>query len=52
MKPRGIANRAMELRESRRLDPDGIFRKTFTLPFTTRAGKRARSFESFRPVAT
>jgi len=32
MKPRDIANRAMELRESRRLDPDGFMRKTFTLP--------------------
>jgi hypothetical protein len=32
MKPRGIANRAMELRESRRLNADGFLRKTFTLP--------------------
>jgi hypothetical protein len=32
MKPRGIANRAMELRESRRLDTDDFQRKTFTLP--------------------
>ena len=32
MKPRGLANRALELRESRRLDPDGFFRKTFKLP--------------------
>jgi hypothetical protein len=32
MKPRDIANRSMELRESRRLDPDGFLRKTYTLP--------------------
>ena len=32
MKPLDIANRAMELRESRRLGPDGFLRKTFTLP--------------------
>ena len=32
MKPRDIATRSMELREGRRLDPDGFFRKTFTLP--------------------
>jgi hypothetical protein len=30
MKPRGIASRAMELRENRRLDAD-VLRKTFTL---------------------
>jgi hypothetical protein len=32
MKPRGVANRAMEVRESRRLDTDSFLRKTFTLP--------------------
>jgi len=32
MKPRGIATRAMDLRDSRRLGPDGFYCKTFTLP--------------------
>jgi hypothetical protein len=32
MKPRGVANRAMEVRESRRLDTDSFLRKTFTRP--------------------
>ena len=31
MKPRGIANRAVELRESRRLESDGFLHRTFTL---------------------
>jgi hypothetical protein len=47
MKPRGIANRAMELRESRRLDADGFLRKTFTLPIDdarTQARKILREF--------
>jgi hypothetical protein len=32
MKPRGIANRAMELRDKGRLDADRFMRRTFTLP--------------------
>ena len=42
MKPRGIANRAMELRESRRLESDGFLRRTFTLPID---GARAKARE-------
>jgi hypothetical protein len=32
MKPYDVATRSRELRDLRRLDPDGFLRKTFTLP--------------------
>ena len=48
-KPRDIANRAMEFRESRRLVPDGFFRKTFTLPVDD---ARAKARELLREYPT
>ena len=45
MKPRGVANRAMELRESRRLEGDGFLRRTFTLPIDD---ARAKASEILR----
>jgi hypothetical protein len=48
-KPRDIANRAMEFRESRRLVPDGFFRKTFTLPVDD---ARAKAREILREYPT
>lgn len=49
MKPRGIANRAMELRESRRLGlgPDGFLRKTFTLPVEDARAKAREILREF-----
>ena len=47
MKPRGIANRAMELRDSRRLDPDGFLRKTFTLPVEDARAKAREILREF-----
>jgi hypothetical protein len=35
------------LRESRRLDPDGIFRKTFTLPVEDARGKAREILREF-----
>jgi hypothetical protein len=58
MKPRGIANRAMELRESRRLDADGFLRRTFTLPIDDARAKAREILREYRtggggdPLAT
>ena len=43
MKPRDVADRAHKLRQVRRLDPDGLLRKTFTLPLED-ARAKAREF--------
>jgi hypothetical protein len=43
MKPRDVADRAQQIRELRRLDPDGFLRKTFTLPVED-ARAKAREF--------
>ena len=43
MKPRDAATRSRELRDLRRLDPDGFLRKTFTLP-VEEARAQARTF--------
>ena len=32
MRPRDVATQSRELKNLRRLDPDGFLRKTFTLP--------------------
>ena len=52
MKPRGIANRAIGVGESRRLDADGFLRSTFTLPIDDARAKGAKSFESILLVVT
>ena len=53
MKPRGLANRAMELRESRAVS---ILTASFAKPSRCRskmrAQKRAKSFGNSRPAAT
>jgi hypothetical protein len=43
MRPRDVADRSREIREQRRLDPDGFLRKTFTLP-VEEARAQAREF--------
>ena len=43
MKPRDVATRSRELKDLRRLDPDGFLRKTFTLPLEE-ARAQARKF--------
>jgi hypothetical protein len=52
MKLRGIANRAMELRENRRLDADGFLRKTFTLPVDDAQAKAREIMLSIPPGAS
>ena len=47
MKPLDIANRAMELRESRRLGPDGFLRKTFTPPVEDARAKAREILREF-----
>jgi hypothetical protein len=43
MKPRDVATRSQELKDLRRLDPDGFLRRTFTLPVED-ARAKAREF--------
>jgi len=43
MKPRDLADRLHQVRDLRRLDPDGFLRKTFTLPVDD-ARAKAREF--------
>lgn len=43
MKPRDIATRSRELKDLRRLDPDGFLRTTFKLP-VEEARAKARDF--------
>jgi hypothetical protein len=43
MKPRDLATRSRELKDRRRLDPDGFLRKAFTLPVDEERAK-AREF--------
>jgi hypothetical protein len=43
MKPKDFADRSKQMRDQRRLDPDGFIRKTFTLPVED-ARARAREF--------
>ena len=43
MKPLDVATRSRELHDLRRLDPDGLLRKTFTLPVED-ARAQARAF--------
>jgi hypothetical protein len=43
MKPRDLADRMHQVRDLRRLDPDGFLRKTFTLPVDD-ARAKAREF--------
>jgi hypothetical protein len=43
MKPRDIADQSRQMRDLRRLDPDGFLRKTFTLP-VEEARAKARQF--------
>ena len=43
MKPRDVATRSRELKDLRRLDPDGFLRATFTLP-VEEARAKARDF--------
>ena len=43
MKSRALATRSRELKDRRRLDPDGFLRKTFTLPVDD-ARAKAREF--------
>lgn len=43
MKPRDLADRSQQMRDLRRLDPDGFLRKTFTLPVGD-ARVKAREF--------
>jgi hypothetical protein len=47
MKPLDVANRAMELRESLRLGPDGFLRKTFTLPVEDARAKAREILREF-----
>jgi hypothetical protein len=46
-KPRDIANRAMELRDSHRLGPDGFLRRTFTLPVDDARAKAREILREF-----
>jgi hypothetical protein len=43
MKPRDLATRSRDLKDRRRVDPDGFLRKTFTLP-VDEARTKAREF--------
>lgn len=43
MKPRVLADRSQQMRDLRRLDPDGFLRKTFTMPVDD-ARAKAREF--------
>jgi hypothetical protein len=43
MKPRDLADQSRQMRDQRRLDPDGFLRKTFTLP-VEEARAKAREF--------
>jgi hypothetical protein len=43
MKPKDLADRSRQMRDLRRLDPDGFLRKTFTLP-VGEARAKAREF--------
>ena len=43
MKPRDLAYRSQQMRDMRRLDPDGFLRRTFTLPVED-ARAKARAF--------
>jgi hypothetical protein len=43
MKPRDLADRSQQMRDLRRLDPDGFLRKTFTMPVDD-ARAKAREF--------
>jgi len=43
MKPRDVATQSRELKDLRRLDPDGFLRRTFTLPVED-ARAKAREF--------
>jgi hypothetical protein len=49
MKPRDVADRAHELRQLRRLDPDGFLRKTFTLPLEDARAKAREFLREFPP---
>ena len=49
MKPRDLADRAYELRQFRRLDPDGFLRKTFTLPLDDARAKAREFHREFPP---
>ena len=49
MRPRDIATRSRELKDLRRLDPDGFLRKTFTLPVED---ARAKAREILREFPT
>jgi hypothetical protein len=43
MKPRDLADQSRQMRDRRRLDPDGFLRKTFNLP-VEEARAKAREF--------
>jgi len=48
-RPRDIAERTRQLRDSRRVDPDGFLRETFTLP-VDEARTKARALLGDYPV--
>ena len=47
MKPRDLATRSRELKDRRRLDPDGFLRKTFTLPVDDARAKARELLREF-----
>ena len=49
MKPCDVATRSRELRDLRRLDPDGFLRKTFTLPVVEARAHLSGLFVFLRP---
>jgi hypothetical protein len=46
-RPRDIADRSRELRDLRRLDPDGFLRETFTLPVDDARAKAREILSQF-----
>lgn len=46
-RPRGIAERSRELRDLRRLDPDGFLHETFTLPVEAARAKAREIIDEF-----
>ena len=49
MKPRDLATRSRELKDRRRLDPDGFLRTTYTLPVENARAKAREILRKFPP---
>ena len=47
MKPRDLATRSREIKDRRRLDPDGFLRTTFTLPIEDARAKAREILREF-----